>query len=71
VFALIFIEGSFMVLPIAHEAFSRRVVTLIIRVKTLMKVVVSARELASSPWVIKPGEISVSPGAIVLLGVDT
>jgi hypothetical protein len=49
VFALIFIEGSFMVLPIAHEAFSRRVVTLIIRVKTLMKVVVSARELAPSP----------------------
>jgi hypothetical protein len=36
-----------------------------------MKVFVTAKELALSPWVIKPGEISISPGAIVLLGVDT
>jgi hypothetical protein len=71
VFALIFIGGSFTVLPIAHGAFSRQVVTLIIRVKTLVKVVVSARGLAPSPRVIKPREISVSPGAIVLLRVDT
>jgi hypothetical protein len=71
-FALIFIGGSFAVLSIAHEAFMRRVMTLIIRVETLMKVVVSARELAPSPQVIKPEEISVSPGAIIiLLGVDT
>jgi hypothetical protein len=60
-----------MVLPIAHEAFSRRVMTLIIRVETLMKVVVSARGLALSPRVIKPREISVRPGAIILLEVDT
>jgi hypothetical protein len=45
--------------------------TLIIGVETLMKVVVSARGLAPSPWVMKLGEISVSPGAIVFLEVDT
>jgi hypothetical protein len=45
--------------------------TLIIRVKTPVKVVVFTRELAPSPQVIKPGEISISPGAIVLLGVAT
>jgi hypothetical protein len=70
-FALIFIGGSFMVFPIAHEAFSRRVMTLIIGVETLVKVVVSARGLAPSPWVIKFGEISVSPCAIVFLEVNT
>jgi hypothetical protein len=48
-FTLIFIVGSFVVLPIAHEAFSRQVVTLIVRVKTLMQVVVAAKELAPSP----------------------
>jgi hypothetical protein len=45
--------------------------TLIIRVETLARVVVSARGLVPSPQVIKPEEISVSPGAIVLLGVNT
>jgi hypothetical protein len=60
-----------VVLPIAHEALSRWVVTLTIRVKTLMKVVVAAKELAPSPQVNKPREISISLGAIVLLGVDT
>jgi hypothetical protein len=48
-FTLIFIGGSYAVLPMTHEAFSRWGMTLIIRVKTLMKVVVSARELAPSP----------------------
>jgi hypothetical protein len=70
-FALIFIGGSFAVFPIAHEAFLRWVVTLIIRVETLARVVVSARGLVPSPRVIKPEEISVSPGSIVLLGVNT
>jgi hypothetical protein len=70
-FALIFIRGSFVVLPITHEALSRWVMTLTIRVKTLVKVVVAAKELAPSPRVIKPREISISPGAIVLLRVDT
>jgi hypothetical protein len=70
-FALIFIRGSFAVFPIAHETFSRWVMTLIIRVETLARVVVSARGLVPSPRVIKPEEISVSPGAIVLLGVNT
>jgi hypothetical protein len=45
-------------------------VTLIIRVETLVKAVVTTKELAPSPRVIKPGEISISPGVIVLLGVD-
>jgi hypothetical protein len=71
VFALIFIGGSFVVLPIAHVALSRRVMTLVVRVKTLVKVVVAAKELAPSPQVIKPREISISLGAIVLLRVDT
>jgi hypothetical protein len=70
-FALIFIRGSFMVLLIAHEALSRWVLTLIIRVETLKKVVAAIKELTLSPWVIKPGEISIGPGAIVLLRVDT
>jgi hypothetical protein len=70
-FALIFIRGSFAFLPIAHEALSRWVMTLVVRVKNLMKVVVTAKELALSPRVIKPREIRISPGAIVLLEVDT
>jgi hypothetical protein len=71
VFALIFIRASFVVFPIAHEAFSRWVVSLIVSVKTLVKVVISARGLVPSPWVINLGEISVSLGAIILLEVDT
>jgi hypothetical protein len=46
-------------------------VTLIIRVESLEKVVAAVKELVSSPQVIEPGEISISPGAIVLIGVDT
>jgi hypothetical protein len=49
VFALIFIRASFMVFPIAHEAFSRWVVSLIVSVETLVKVVISARGLVPSP----------------------
>jgi hypothetical protein len=45
--------------------------TLIVRVETLEKVVATVKGLASSPRVIEPGEISIIPGAIVLLGVDT
>jgi acetolactate synthase small subunit len=60
-----------MVLPIAHEALSRWVMTLIVRVETLEKVVAAVKELASSLRVIEPGEISIIPGAIVLLRVDT
>jgi hypothetical protein len=71
VFALIFIRDSFTVFPIAPEAFLRWVMTPIVRVKTITRVVVSARGLAPSLRVIKPGEISVSLGAIVFLGVDT
>jgi hypothetical protein len=58
-FALIFIGGSFPVLPIAHEALSRRVMTLVVK------------ELVSSPQVIESGEININLGAIVLVGVDT
>jgi hypothetical protein len=49
VFALILIEGSFVEFPIAHEALLRWVVTLVIRVKTLEKVVAAEKELAQSP----------------------
>jgi hypothetical protein len=45
--------------------------TLIIKVETLTRVVVSARGLVPSPRVIKPREIGASLGAIVFLGVDT
>jgi hypothetical protein len=45
-FALILIGGSFAALPIAHEALSRRVVTLVVRVETLEKVVAVEKELA-------------------------
>jgi hypothetical protein len=71
VFALIFIEGAFVVLPIAHEALLRWVMTLVVRVESLKKVVATVKELASSPRVIEPGEISISLGAIVLIRVDT
>jgi hypothetical protein len=70
-FTLIFIKASFTVFPIAHEAFSRWVMTLILRVETLTRVVVSAGGLVPSPRVIKPGEVSVNTGVIVLLRVDT
>jgi hypothetical protein len=65
-FALIFIGGSFPVLPIAHEALSRRVMTLVVRVESLEKVVAVVKEL-----VIESGEININLGAIVLVGVDT
>jgi hypothetical protein len=71
VFVLIIIKGSFTILPIAHEAFTRQVMTPIIRVKTPMKAIVIAKELALSPRVIKPGEISISPSVIIFLGVNT
>jgi acetolactate synthase small subunit len=70
-FALIFIGGSFPVLPIAHEALSRRVMTLVVRVESLEKVVAVVKELVSSPQVIESGEININLGAIVLVGVDT
>jgi hypothetical protein len=49
VFALILIRGSFAEFPIAHEALSRWVVTLIVSVKTLEKVVAAEKELVQSP----------------------
>jgi hypothetical protein len=45
-FALILIEGSFMEFPMTHEAFLRWVMTLIVRVKTLEKMVGAKEELA-------------------------
>jgi hypothetical protein len=70
VFTLILIRGSSMGFLIAYKALSRWVVALIVRVKTLEKVVAVKKELAQSPRVIKPREISISPVAIVLLKVD-
>jgi hypothetical protein len=70
VFALIFIGGSFAEFPIAHEALSRWVVTLIVSVKTLKKVVATEKELVQSPQVMEPREISINPAAILLLGFD-
>jgi hypothetical protein len=70
VFALVFVRSSFAELPIAHEAFSRRVIALVIRVKALKKVVVAVEELAQRPRVVEPGEIITSPTAAVLLGVN-
>jgi hypothetical protein len=49
VFALIFIGGSFAEFPIAHEALLRRAVTLVVRVKTLEKVVAAKKKLEQSP----------------------
>jgi hypothetical protein len=46
VFTLILVEGSFTEFPIAHEALSRRVVALVVRVKTLEKVIATEKELA-------------------------
>jgi hypothetical protein len=71
VFALILVGGSFTELSIAHEALSRWVVALVVEVKTLEKVVAAKKKLAQRLRVIEPGEISISPAAIVLLGVDT
>jgi hypothetical protein len=45
VFTLILVGDSLMNLSITHEAFSRWVVTLIIRVKALEKVVAAVEEL--------------------------
>jgi hypothetical protein len=45
-------------------------VALVSGVKTLEKVVAAEKELAQSLRVIEPGEISISPAAIVFLGVD-
>jgi hypothetical protein len=70
VFTPILIGGSFTEFPIAHEALLRSVVALIVGVKTLKKIVAAEKELAQSLRVIKPREISISPAAIVLLGVD-
>jgi hypothetical protein len=49
VLVLIVVEGSFIVFPIAHEAFTRWVMTPIIRVETPVKAIVVAKELAPSP----------------------
>jgi hypothetical protein len=70
VFALILIGGSSVRFLIAHKALLRWVMALIVGVETLEKVVAAEKELAQSPQVIEPGEISISPVAIVLLGVD-
>jgi hypothetical protein len=70
VFALVLVGGSFTELPIAHEALSRWVRALVVGIKTLKKVVAAEKELAQSLRVIKPEEISISPAAILLLGVD-
>jgi hypothetical protein len=64
---LILVGGSFVEFPIAHETLSRWIVTLVVRVKTIEKVVVVEKELAQSPRVVEPGEISIGPAAIVLL----
>jgi hypothetical protein len=71
VFALILVGRSLAELPIAHKALSRWVVALVVRVKTLEKVVTAKKELAHSLRVIEPREISISPTAIILLEVDT
>jgi hypothetical protein len=49
VFALNLIEGSFMGFPISHEALSRWVVALVVKVETLKKVVATKKEMAQSP----------------------
>jgi hypothetical protein len=54
VFTVIVVGDSLMELPITHEALSRWVVALIIRVKALEKVVAAAEELAQSPRVVEP-----------------
>jgi hypothetical protein len=46
VFALVLVGGSFVELPITHEALSRWVMALIVGVKTLEKVVATKKELA-------------------------
>jgi hypothetical protein len=43
---------------------------LIVGVKALEKVVAVVKELAQSLRVVEPGEVSTSPTAAVLLGVD-
>jgi hypothetical protein len=70
VFTLILIGDSLAELSIAHKALSRRVVALVIGVKALEKVVVAIKELAHSPCVVEPGEVSTSLATAVLLGAD-
>jgi hypothetical protein len=70
VFALILIGDSLAELSIAHEAFLRWVMALIIGVKALEKVVAATKELAQSPWVVAPREVSTSPVTAVLLRDD-
>jgi hypothetical protein len=70
VFVLVLVRDSFVKLPVTHKAFSRWVVTLIIGVKALKKVVAAVEELAQSPGVVEPGEVSSSPATVVLLRVD-
>jgi hypothetical protein len=70
VFTLVFVRDSFMELLVAHKAFSRWLVTLLVGVTTLKKVVAAVKELAESPWVVEPKEVSTSPTTAVLLRVD-
>jgi hypothetical protein len=70
VFALVLIGDSFTEAPIAHEALSRWVMALIVGVKALKKVVATAEELAQSPQVIEPREVSTNPATTVLLRVN-
>jgi hypothetical protein len=67
VFTLILIGGSFVELPITHKTLSRGVVALVVRVKTLEKVVAAEKELVQSIRVVEPREVSTSLATIVLL----
>jgi hypothetical protein len=70
VFTLVFVRESFMELLVAHKAFSRWLVTLLVRVTALEKVVAAVKELVESPRVIEPKEVSTSLATAVLLRVD-
>jgi hypothetical protein len=70
VFTLVFVRDSFMELLVAHKAFSRWLVTLLVGVTTLKKVVAAVKELAESPQVVEPKEVSTSLATAVLLRVD-
>jgi hypothetical protein len=63
-------RDSLTELPITHKALSRWVIALLIRVKVLNEVVATAKELAQSPLVVEPREVSTSPAVAVLLRVD-
>jgi hypothetical protein len=71
VFTLILVGDSFMEFPITHKALPRGVIVLFVGVKALEEVVAAITELAQSPRVIKPREVSSSPPIVVLLGVST